>query len=519
MRCRKEVAKPFQKWVCGEVLPSLRKKGEYKMNEEYMKKLEDANKKEIELMKQKELVDLELRRTKIELESAHKKTNKILSRRYNEYKLGHVVYLFKDDINDEKSPYRIGKSENISKRERDYCSTNKSGNIIYVQYCLNCNITEKLLHHMLDKYRIFPDQEWFHNFPSESFAIQAIQSVIYIMDSHINNMEQFMPHLYNQMIFPIGSVYEISSNDKTRESVEETSTKLIKVFNDTEPKAIIRKTNINKLKPMLKQSSISTEETGISDIKAVDTTEDALVNEEPSTSDILDSNTTESELTSYGRKNPTDFDAFVKECCEVDKTFHVPTSELKDAYRIWSKCSTGVEFYDTIRRNVFRGLKMKPLTFTPSLNTLDYEQFIIDRCEVHYTYRVAYVDFFRHFLEWKQETDPYFKLTTKYKNEIQKHLETIFSSGRVLTKAVTKDKKIPNVGIWGLGLEQTNFGLKILTRHNKKIGIFNAKTDQLIEEYDSKLFLCKSKKISYSQIGSYIRFKKIVDGKLYKFIE
>jgi anti-repressor protein len=34
MRCRKEVAKPFQKWVCGEVLPSLRKKGEYKMNEE-----------------------------------------------------------------------------------------------------------------------------------------------------------------------------------------------------------------------------------------------------------------------------------------------------------------------------------------------------------------------------------------------------------------------------------------------------------------------------------------------------
>jgi prophage antirepressor-like protein len=39
MRSDKEVAKPFQKWVCGEVLTSLRKKGEYVL-QEYKEKLE-----------------------------------------------------------------------------------------------------------------------------------------------------------------------------------------------------------------------------------------------------------------------------------------------------------------------------------------------------------------------------------------------------------------------------------------------------------------------------------------------
>jgi prophage antirepressor-like protein len=50
MRSNKDIADTFQKWVCGDVLPNIRKKGEYKMNESYQQKLK-------ELEEQKENVE------------------------------------------------------------------------------------------------------------------------------------------------------------------------------------------------------------------------------------------------------------------------------------------------------------------------------------------------------------------------------------------------------------------------------------------------------------------------------
>lgn len=42
MRSDKPVARPFQLWLCGEVIPSLRRTGTYKMNEEYQKLLKEV---------------------------------------------------------------------------------------------------------------------------------------------------------------------------------------------------------------------------------------------------------------------------------------------------------------------------------------------------------------------------------------------------------------------------------------------------------------------------------------------
>lgn len=42
MRSNKPIAQKFQEWVCGEVLPSIRKKGQYKL-EEYKQKIEEQN--------------------------------------------------------------------------------------------------------------------------------------------------------------------------------------------------------------------------------------------------------------------------------------------------------------------------------------------------------------------------------------------------------------------------------------------------------------------------------------------
>lgn len=46
MRSNKPVARPFQIWLCEEVIPSLRKSGSYKMNDDYQKLL-----REVELSK------------------------------------------------------------------------------------------------------------------------------------------------------------------------------------------------------------------------------------------------------------------------------------------------------------------------------------------------------------------------------------------------------------------------------------------------------------------------------------
>jgi prophage antirepressor-like protein len=59
MRCRKPIAKPFQKWVCSEVLPSLRKKGEYRMNEEYHLKLKELEEEKLKLEEEKILIETE----------------------------------------------------------------------------------------------------------------------------------------------------------------------------------------------------------------------------------------------------------------------------------------------------------------------------------------------------------------------------------------------------------------------------------------------------------------------------
>jgi prophage antirepressor-like protein len=98
MRCRKEVAKPFQRWVCGEVLPSLRKRGEYRMDEKYqlkLKTLEEENKK-LHL-----LLDKKKRDPKIITEEQF------------------VVYFMKASIN-EKTVYIIGRTANLNKRFRSY---------------------------------------------------------------------------------------------------------------------------------------------------------------------------------------------------------------------------------------------------------------------------------------------------------------------------------------------------------------------------------------------------------------
>ena len=69
----------------------------------------------------------------------------------------------------------IGKTKNIANRETNYFTHNQESDMFFIRKCYNCDLTEKVLHHMLDKYRIGNNKEWFNI--SESLAIYIINLV------------------------------------------------------------------------------------------------------------------------------------------------------------------------------------------------------------------------------------------------------------------------------------------------------------------------------------------------------
>ena len=231
--------------------------------------------------------------------------------------------------------------------------------------------------------------------------------------------------------------------------------------------------------------------------------------------------------------DPRNFDKFIADCCEVDEKFFEPKSELRSAHRMWSNCTfrdvkkdfedyliknfkSGAQFIDNSRRNVYRGLRLKKITFTPSKNNYDYEQFITERCKVEHQNRIGYLDFYEYFIEYKKETEPNYKLTLKYKAEIKKYLQSKFNAGRVyISKA---DKSAGVRGIWGVGHSKNNYGLKELKRKNKQVGQYDSETNELLNTYDSMILGSKTLNIPFSSFSGYIHSQTIHEGKIYKFI-
>jgi phage anti-repressor protein len=433
--------------------------------------LEQEKENTTKLIEEKEEKEKELIQTQLELKKEKSHKNQILRRKYYDAKPGNVVYLYKDNEHNEKSLLKIGKSKNISEREKTYSNLSKNGTLVYVKRCLNCDLTESLLHHLLDKYRVnsmqdesirFDSYAWFE-LPSEEFGIKIIDTIVYLMDSQIESIDTFIPNLY--------TLLDLNNLDIKKE----------KTILEKPPQNTIQNTNQNTI-----------QNTNI---------------------------------------NPLDFDKFIEECCELSSEYKYPKADIKQAHRVWSKCSTkdvvseldnylkinfssGVIIENDIKRNVYKGLKLKPLTFTPQKdeNPLDYEHFILEKCKVDWCYRISYVDFFTHFVNWKKRQDKNYNLTYQYKKQIQDYLEKIFAGGRVHLSSGAKATHL--FGVWGLGMEFNNFGLKIPERTCKKVHQYNSDTNELIKTWDSLSIASRELGIAASTLSNYCRFNNVVNNVL-----
>jgi hypothetical protein len=163
MRSNKPIAQKFQEVVCEKILPSLRKKGDYKIQSIIDKNKELEEEKIKVLIENKTLEDEKLK-VLIEnkkLEDENKELNRKIFKKYKRnHKVGNCVYIVMSSH--DKDHFKIGKTDNINERLRNFDCGSSTPFILYKNWYtrFNDNI-ERLAHLAFEKFRISLNNEWF----------------------------------------------------------------------------------------------------------------------------------------------------------------------------------------------------------------------------------------------------------------------------------------------------------------------------------------------------------------------
>jgi prophage antirepressor-like protein len=203
MRSNKSLANNFQRWVCGEVLPSIRKKGEYRMNEEYQLKL-----------KQLEEDKLKIEGEKSKLEEENKKlTKKYVKPPKEVYDGKNVVYLMTTDEGEKIREYAVGKAQDLANRKVRY-DENKIHDfkVVYYRSCKSSSfmdIVESMILMKLSKYKCKSNRDVF-SLPKEV----TISMFTDVFDDCVKFFEDV-----EDVIYPKKSLYSDidSKNEKRKE--------------------------------------------------------------------------------------------------------------------------------------------------------------------------------------------------------------------------------------------------------------------------------------------------------------
>lgn len=435
-------------------------------------------------------------------------------------------------MKDENSEYKIGLTEDVSEREKDYSNYNKSGQFVHMRYCINSKLSEDLLHHVLDKYRTLANREWFR-FPSQEFAIMAINNIIHIMDcgGDLKNVDSFIPDLNSKLNItfresdgpkPEQSFEELSNDNYNAPTLVEKTEK--KIEEPYRPASIIKREHsaqpLNQLTGALENKKCS--ESVQYSISSEDTKEEDTLESE----NYVD--------TQAPQDNPKDFGKFVQEFCEVGDDFMDSKSRLRDAYCIWSKTDnidnkkelenylkehfrSGVGIFpgESARKTVFRGLRTKPLTFCPSSKNLDYEKFVLEECKVDYECRISFTEFYNYFIEWKRKSEATYMITLKMKQDLKSFLLSNFLAGRIIDNL--EDSKKFSRGVFGIGHGKNGYGIHEPIRHKNRVDVFDSKTGEKLQSFESCILASQAFGIPHWTLGRYIRTEEIIDGKLFKY--
>ena len=161
MKSKKPIAEKFQEWVCDEVLPELRKKGEYKMKEQLDEKEQKIT----------------------QLESENKEISRqILRKNKRKHKIGDCVYI----VTNKNIPnqFKLGETDNINNRMMSFNNANPDEFVLHRNWYTRFHKKiEKLSHDTFQKFRISLSNEW--------FEISILDKVTEFITKQVEFLEQF----------------------------------------------------------------------------------------------------------------------------------------------------------------------------------------------------------------------------------------------------------------------------------------------------------------------------------------
>jgi len=462
---KKEGAKKFRKWA-GNILDDII--------------FNESAELKRQLKQQKNLIedkDKELEHTKNELQ----KISKLKTKKWYDTEAGDILYGVISNTEDANSIIKLGKAKNGTNREGNYFTHNQTGEMFYIRKCYNCYLAEKVLFHILDKYRIHNNKEWFNI--SKDLAIYSIDIVCNFLDNFINYSEVLLEsNLLENLKNSLDIVKNLSDDDKI-------------IYNKDE-------ININKNDNIIKTKNT---------IKKI---------EKP-------------------KEDVYDFHKFFKENCEIGIDFECSTYDIYGAYRLWSKIvrvenknkfteflninyKKKRKFFKDIKTSmsIYIGFKVKPFQILQeNLNILPkYEEFILTNCDFAYNNKTSVENLIEEWNDWIKDYQDYdynVLEERQFKSYINRHFL------KTNMKIPSENGSIECNGIWGLKLKKIDL---ILSKNHKstskKILKIDVKTQQILEEYDSIMMLYDILKTSRRTIHTYIQLKTIFDEKyMYKFKE
>ena len=173
MRSNKPIAQKFQEVVCEDILPSLRKKGEYKIQS-----IIDEN---LKLQEEKEELDKKLFEEQKNLIKAKKslETNqKKFSQRHKFSETSGCVYILSDPENP-LNKFKIGFTHDINERLANDRTMIPNIKVVFIMYTQYYELFEKIIKIKYENHFQFQSHEWIllDKFENENFLIKGLKDI------------------------------------------------------------------------------------------------------------------------------------------------------------------------------------------------------------------------------------------------------------------------------------------------------------------------------------------------------
>jgi len=391
---------------------------------------------------------------------------------------GDIIYAIKSN----NGIIKVGKTKNIKERE-SYYLTNQVGDMFYIKKCFNCDLAEKVVHHILDKHRIESNKEWFEI--SNELAIYTIDMVCDFLDKFINCSERLTEtDIREQLLINVDKL-EIKNNEKVQEKVQE------KV-----PEKIQEKVQEKKeIKKEIKENK-----------------KEDVCNQE--------------------NKELISFEKFVKECCEIAPENKCLTIDMLGAYRLYIKNTnsktrsnltkyldisfTTQQHYCSENRTLLKfyiGIKPKELSIKQETEISPYyEQFILSECKFGYTYRTTKKIIMTEFDKWHKQKYTEYIFTKDDKMHFESYLSRNFYN---CLKIHLNGGCNGYYGVQMKDDDSVNVGINL--SNAVKVDKINIETNET-ETFESVSRAAYDIKYNIKNLTKFINQKTIVNGKfLFKY--